>query len=137
MRIIDVNDINNLLHDKPDEFIRSCECDYESRCRDIAEKIKEQSAVKPIILLSGPSGAGKTTTALKIEGYLDAMGVETTKKSIDFAVGDTVEIIDGPLMGSVGVVKEIDADNLRVKVEVSMFGRDTLSELDLLRVKPI
>ena len=68
---------------------------------------------------------------------LQILLVETTKKSIDFAVGDTVEIIDGPLMGSVGVVKEIDADNLRVKVEVSMFGRDTLSELDLLRVKPI
>ena len=63
------------------------------------------------------------------------MGVETTKKSIDFAVGDTVEIIDGPLMGSVGVVKEIDADNLRVKVEVSMFGRETTVTLPLTQIK--
>lgn len=96
MRIIDVNDINNLLRDNAEEFIRSCECDYEARCRDIAEKIKEQSAVKPIILLSGPSGSGKTTTALKIEGYLDAMGVETHTVSMDnyFLPKDQIQIFD-------------------------------------------
>ena len=87
--------------------------------------------------VTGFVGANAQKPSPLSQKEVDAMGVETTKKSIDFAVGDTVEIIDGPLMGSVGVVKEIDADNLRVKVEVSMFGRDTLSELDLLRVKPI
>ena len=52
-------------------------------------------------------------------------------------VGDNVEIADGPLAGFVGEVVEIDADAMKVKVNVSMFGRETLSELDLLQVKPI
>ena len=65
------------------------------------------------------------------------MGVETKKQTIDFAVGDNVEIADGPLAGFVGEVVEIDTDMMKVKVKVSMFGRETLSELDLLQVKPI
>lgn len=65
------------------------------------------------------------------------MGVETKKQTIDFAVGDNVEIADGPLAGFVGEVVEIDTDAMKVKVNVSMFGRETLSELDLLQVKPI
>ena len=65
------------------------------------------------------------------------MGVESKKQTIDFAVGDNVEIADGPLAGFIGEVVEIDADAMKVKVNVSMFGRETLSELDLLQVKPI
>ena len=68
---------------------------------------------------------------------VDAMGVETKSQTIDFAVGDNVEITDGPLAGFIGEVVEIDTDALKVKVNVSMFGRETLSELDLLQVKPI
>ena len=65
------------------------------------------------------------------------MGVETHKQTIDFAVGDNVEIADGPLVGFVGEVVEIDTDASKVKVKVSMFGRETVSELELLQVKPI
>ncbi len=65
------------------------------------------------------------------------MGVESKKQTIDFAVGDNVEIADGPLAGFVGEVIEIDADAMKVKVKVSMFGRETDTELDLLQVKPI
>ncbi len=68
---------------------------------------------------------------------VDAMGVETKTQTIDFKVGDNVELIDGPLAGFIGEVVEIDTDALKVKVNVSMFGRETLSELDLLQVKPI
>ena len=68
---------------------------------------------------------------------VDAMGVETKSQTIDFKVGDNVEITDGPLAGFIGEVVEIDTDALKVKVNVSMFGRETLSELDLLQVKPI
>ena len=68
---------------------------------------------------------------------VDAMGVETKSQTIDFKVGDKIEITDGPLAGFIGEVVEIDTDALKVKVNVSMFGRETLSELDLLQVKPI
>jgi transcriptional antiterminator NusG len=52
-------------------------------------------------------------------------------------VGDNVEITDGPLAGFIGVVDAIDADNEKVTVKVSMFGRETETELSLLQVKPI
>ncbi|MEG1800764.1 MAG: transcription termination/antitermination protein NusG [Oscillospiraceae bacterium] len=68
---------------------------------------------------------------------VDAMGVETVTQTIDFKVGDNVEITQGPLQGFIGVVDEIDTDNDKVKVKVSMFGRETVSEVELLQVKPI
>ena len=68
---------------------------------------------------------------------VEAMGVESKKQTIDFSVGDNVEIKDGPLAGFIGEVTEIDTDNMKVKVKVSLFGRDTTSEIDLLQVKPI
>ncbi len=68
---------------------------------------------------------------------VDAMGVETKTQKVDFKVGDNVEITDGPLSGFIGVVEAMDTENLKVSVKVSMFGRDTLTELDLLQVKPI
>ena len=87
--------------------------------------------------VTGFVGASSQKPSPLSQREVDAMGVETKKQTIDFAVGDNVEIADGPLAGFVGEVVEIDADAMKVKVNVSMFGRETLSELDLLQVKPI
>lgn len=87
--------------------------------------------------VTGFVGASSQKPSPLSQKEVDAMGVETKKQTIDFAVGDNVEIADGPLAGFVGEVTEIDAEALKVKVKVSLFGRDTLSELDLLQVKPI
>ena len=87
--------------------------------------------------VTGFVGASSQKPSPLSQKEVDAMGVETRKQTIDFAVGDNVEIADGPLAGFVGEVVEIDADAMKVKVNVSMFGRETLSELDLLQVKPI
>ena len=87
--------------------------------------------------VTGFVGASSQKPSPLSQKEVDAMGVETKKQTIDFAVGDNVEIADGPLAGFVGEVVEIDADAMKVKVNVSMFGRETLSELDLLQVKPI
>ena len=87
--------------------------------------------------VTGFVGASSQKPSPLSQKEVDAMGVETKKQTIDFAVGDNVEIADGPLAGFIGEVVEIDADALTVKVHVSMFGRETLSELDLLQVKPI
>lgn len=66
------------------------------------------------------------------------LGVERhTKRALDYQVGDVVSIIDGPLEGMEGAVTEIDADANRVKVTVSMFGRDTAAELSTGQVKKI
>lgn len=87
--------------------------------------------------VTGFVGASAQKPSPLSQKEVDAMGVETKKQTIDFAVGDNVEIADGPLAGFIGEVTEIDADALKVKVKVSLFGRETLSELDLLQVKPI
>lgn len=87
--------------------------------------------------VTGFVGASSQKPSPLSQKEVDAMGVETRKQTIDFAVGDNVEIADGPLAGFVGEVVEIDAEAMKVKVNVSMFGRETLSELDLLQVKPI
>lgn len=65
------------------------------------------------------------------------MGVEDPKHHIDFAVGEVVNIIDGPFKGFDGAVSEIDTQKGKLKVMVSMFGRETPVELDALQVKKV
>jgi len=65
------------------------------------------------------------------------MGVEEPKYKIDLSLGDLVRIVDGPLKGFEGKVDEIDEEKGKVKVLVSMFGRDTPVNLDFLQVKKI
>ena len=52
-------------------------------------------------------------------------------------VGDNVKIVDGPLESFTGVVEEIDAEKNKVRVVVSMFGRETPVELELDQVEVI
>ena len=66
---------------------------------------------------------------LGVESEGESTGVKTVK--VNYAVGSSVKIIQGPLEGFVGKVEELDADNDKLKVTVSMFGRDTLVELTL------
>ena len=65
------------------------------------------------------------------------MGVEDPKHHIDFAEGEVVSITDGPFKGFDGSISEIDTQKGKVKVMVSMFGRDTSVELDALQVKKV
>ncbi|MBQ8612173.1 MAG: transcription termination/antitermination protein NusG [Oscillospiraceae bacterium] len=71
------------------------------------------------------------------QAEVDALGVETRELVVDYTVGANVEIIDGPMTGFIGVVDSIDTENKKVKVMVSMFGRDTVAEMDLTQVKPV
>lgn len=59
------------------------------------------------------------------------LGVEKKEIEVSYEVGDSVRIIDGPLEGFVGVVEEVDKEKDRVRVTVSMFGRETPVELGL------
>lgn len=65
------------------------------------------------------------------------MGVEDPKHQIDFTQGEVVNIVDGPFKGFDGAVAEIDTAKGKLKVMVSMFGRDTPVELDALQVKKV
>lgn len=65
------------------------------------------------------------------------MGVEDPKHFIDFKPGEVISITDGPFKGFDGSVSEIDSQKGKIKVMVSMFGRDTSVELDALQVRKV
>jgi transcriptional antiterminator NusG len=65
------------------------------------------------------------------------MGVEDPKHNIDFEIGEVINITDGPFKGFDGSIAEIDTQKGKVKVMVSMFGRDTSVELDALQVRKV
>ncbi len=66
-----------------------------------------------------------------------SMGVEKKEIIVNYAVGDTVRILDGPLSSFTGVVENIEVENNSVSVVVSMFGRETPVEFELDQVEVI
>ena len=74
----------------------------------------------------GPNGKPVPLTDEEIA----RLGVEKRETVINYAVGDMVRIIDGPLENFTGKVEEIDAEKSKVRVTVSMFGRETPVELE-------
>ena len=79
----------------------------------------------------GPNGKPVPLT----EQELANLGVEKKEVVVDYTVGDTVHITDGPLENFSGVVEEIDQEKNMVKVTISMFGRETSVELELDQVE--
>ena len=65
------------------------------------------------------------------------MGVEKKEIVVNYAVGDTVRILDGPLSSFTGTVESIDVDKNAVSVIVSMFGRETAVEFELDQIEVI
>lgn len=89
-------------------------------------------------MVTGFIGAGTTPRPVEdeeIKEILKKTGDEEPKYKIDFIEGDLVTITDGPFKDKQGKVDEIDHEKGRVKVLVSLFGRDTPVDLDFLQVK--
>jgi transcriptional antiterminator NusG len=63
--------------------------------------------------------------------------METPKVKVSFAKGERVKVVDGPFVDFLGVVDEINPERGKVRVLVSMFGRETPVELDFLQVSRI
>lgn len=90
--------------------------------------------------VTGFVGADTTPTPVsekEIAKIKKRMGVEDPKHQIDFAEGEVVSITDGPFKGFDGSISEIDRQKGKIKVMVSMFGRDTPVELDALQVSKV
>ncbi|MBS7346234.1 MAG: transcription termination/antitermination factor NusG [Candidatus Sacchiramonaceae bacterium] len=90
--------------------------------------------------VTGFVGAGTEPTPVSEKEMRDIkrrMGAEEPKYDISFSEGEIINIIDGPFKGFEGAVSEIDAIKGKLKVMVSMFGRETPVELDALQVKKI
>lgn len=65
------------------------------------------------------------------------LGVERHEVISGFSVGDSVKVTDGPLEGFLGTVEDVDAAKNRVRVIVSMFGRETPVDLDYYQVESV
>lgn len=65
------------------------------------------------------------------------LGVETRSVELNYSVGDSVRIIDGPFDDSVGIVDELNTEKNSVRVIIHMFGRETPVELELDQVEPV
>lgn len=90
--------------------------------------------------VTGFVGSGITPVPLakeEIDVLFSRMGKEEPTHKIDVGVGDPVRITDGPFKDFEGKISEVDEARGKIKVLVSMFGRETPVELDFLQVKKL
>ncbi len=90
--------------------------------------------------VTGFIGTGTIPTPVadeEIRSLQKRMGVEEPEYKIDVDVNSPIRIVDGPFKNFEGKVAEIDEARGKIKVLVSMFGRETPVELDFLQVKKI
>ena len=76
-------------------------------------------------------------TEAEYKSLMKQMSSETVKHKVDLSKGDLVTIADGPFKDLEGKVGDVDEGSGKVKVLVSMFGRETPVELDFLQVKKV
>ena len=86
--------------------------------------------------VTGFVGSGTDPIPLTDE-EIRKMGFEQVEVNVDYNVNDTVRIMDGPLTDFTGTVTEINKEKHKVKVLVSMFGRETPVELEFSQVQKI
>ncbi len=90
--------------------------------------------------VTGFIGSGTTPTPIsekEIEELQRRMGQEEPKFKIDVTIGSPIKITDGPFKGFEGKVSNVDNERGKIKVLVSIFGRETPVELNFLQIKKI
>ncbi len=88
--------------------------------------------------VTGFIGSGTTPTPIdqkEVDSLLKRVNATESQHKIDVEVGELVRITDGPFKNFEGKVSNVDQERGRIKVMVSMFGRETPVELDALQVK--
>ena len=84
--------------------------------------------------VTGFVGSANNPIPLSEEEVL-SLGMEKHEIVVQYKVGDSVRIVDGPLASFTGIVEEIEPEKNRVSVMVSMFGRETPVDLELDQVE--
>lgn len=90
--------------------------------------------------VTGFVGTGGKPVALKkeeVDQILKQMRAETPKIKVGFKQGQSVRVTDGPFTDFVGVVDEVETEKGKVKILLSLFGRETPVELDFLQVEKL
>ncbi|SHK82070.1 transcription antitermination protein nusG [Alicyclobacillus tolerans] len=88
----------------------------------------------------GSSGAGSKPTPLlmdEVQSIMRQMGVEEARLQLEFAVGEAVRLVGGAFADMIGTVEEVHEETQKLRVLVSMFGRDTPMELDYSQVEKL
>ena len=93
--------------------------------------------IKNVRGVAGFVGASGNDPFPLTEDEVYEMGVEKREIVVNYAVGDTVRILDGPLSSFTGVVESLEVEKNAVSVIVSMFGRETPVEFELDQVEAI
>ena len=101
---------------------------------DIYHMIKKLKRVSGFL---GTKGMPVPVSDKEIEKILGQMkdGVAQPKSSIDYSIGEKVQVVDGPFASFSGLIEDIDEEKLRVKVSVSIFGRPTPVDLEFNQIE--
>jgi len=86
--------------------------------------------------VTGFVGPGSKPVPLT-EDEVKNMGVEEIDTLLDYEAGDNVRVSEGPLENFIGIVEEINMEKKKVRVAVSMFGRETPVELELTQIQKL
>ena len=93
--------------------------------------------IKNVRGVAGFVGTSSNDPIPLTEDEVYQMGVEKREIVVNYAVGDTVRILDGPLSSFTGTVESVEVDKNAVNVVVSMFGRETSVEFELDQVEVV
>ncbi|MEX0682168.1 MAG: transcription termination/antitermination protein NusG [Dehalococcoidia bacterium] len=112
--------------------------DPEATEADKALSSKAWTVVRNSPGVTGFVGSGTAPTPLEkseVQSIIRQMKAEEPRVKVGFTVGQSVRVVDGPFSDFVGTVEDINPEKGKVKVSVSIFGRETPVELDFLQVE--
>ena len=93
--------------------------------------------IKKVSGFLGSKGIPVPVSDKEIEKILGQIkdGVTQSKSTIDYTIGEKVQVVDGPFASFSGLIEDIDEEKSRVKVSVSIFGRPTPVDLEFNQIE--